>query len=68
MPICEKTRRVTCSQCQILLINGYICHEHGCPDAWKDTIRECRWCGSDFPPAFSDERFCSPECAESYAN
>lgn len=39
-----------CASCQMLNINGYNCHEPGCPDAWKDADRECRECGCDFKP------------------
>ncbi len=32
-----------CQSCEALTINGLYCHEHGCPDAWKDV--KCKLCG-----------------------
>ena len=26
-----------CDGCSPSSVNGVICHEHGCPDAWKDA-------------------------------
>ena len=57
---------VSCNACEVLVINGIICHEIGCPDAYKDEVRECDWCGTDFVPEERHTRFCSGECAESY--
>ena len=45
-----------CDQCEMLSINGVLCHEHGCPNARKTWIGErgqwvlfleCRECGCD---------------------
>ena len=33
-----------CDSCEVLNINGVNCHEHGCPDAWKDYKTECYEC------------------------
>ena len=60
-------RVVRCDSCQVLVINGVICHEHGCPDAWRDEIRECKWCGSTFKPEDSHQQFCCEDCHESYS-
>jgi hypothetical protein len=32
----ERSIRVSCSQCEALVINGVACHETGCPNARKD--------------------------------
>lgn len=56
----ESGRRVivpTCEQCQILVINGIICHEHGCPKAWEDERRDCS-CGDTFKPKHRHQRHC----------
>lgn len=53
-----------CDQCEILYINNIKCHEHGCPDAWKDYLRECEWCSADFKPETCDQVYCSDSCAE----
>ncbi len=39
-----------CRSCQLARINGIVCHETGCPDAWRDEERECKECGCDFEP------------------
>lgn len=57
---------VTCSACQIAVINGLVCHEHGCPEAWKDETRQCRWCGSEFYPASKGQGFCQNSCWGAY--
>jgi hypothetical protein len=61
-----KTKKVTCDQCDVLVINNVICHEHGCPNAWRDSIVECGWCGKKFSPDFSDQHFCDEECLNAY--
>lgn len=48
-----------CDQCEVLFINGVKCHEHGCPSAYKDEIRECKDCGCDFEPESSRQTFCN---------
>lgn len=55
-----------CNQCEVMTINGVLCHEHGCPDAWKDYKRECAWCGQEFTPEDKDQICCGDECAECY--
>ena len=41
-----KYRTVTCASCEVLVINNVICHELGCPNAWKDETRECKCVGA----------------------
>lgn len=60
-------KRNGCDSCQVVMINGHRCHETGCPDAWKDARRECKWCGASFRPDGSNQRFCEQSCAEAYA-
>ena len=57
-----------CPSCETARINGILCHEQGCPDAWRSYRRECQWCGSEFLPEDRDQTCCSDECAESYDN
>ena len=59
-------RRVACHSCQLVRINGVVCHEAGCPDAWRDSTRECAWCGSDFVPEDRDQHTCDESCFGSY--
>jgi hypothetical protein len=61
-----KYRAVTCDSCQVLVINNVICHETGCPNAWKDETRECKWCGRRFKPENSNQQCCDSNCADSY--
>jgi hypothetical protein len=58
---------VTCDQCSIAVINGHVCHETGCPNAWRDEVRNCKWCGQDFKPEERHQTCCSPCCATTYA-
>jgi len=61
-------KKVSCNSCEIMYINGIRCHERGCPDAWEDEIRICKWCGSKFTLEEKHQTCCSIECAESYYN
>ena len=55
-----------CDSCNVLNINGINCHEIGCPDAWKDYKKECKWCGLEFEPEDKNQEFCCEDCAETY--
>jgi len=55
-----------CESCQAIMINHVLCHESGCPDAWKDKKQNCKWCGSEFTPEEKGQRFCSDSCYLSY--
>ena len=55
-----------CNGCSPSMINGMFCHESGCPDAWRDEVRECRWCGSDFKPESAGDQFCFISCCQAY--
>lgn len=55
-----------CQSCEALTINGILCHERGCPDAWKDYKQECKWCGSSFVPEERYQEFCDEFCAGAY--
>ena len=61
-----RTIRPTCDSCQILVINDVVCHEIGCPNSWKGTTDECKWCGRDFKLRRADQKFCSRSCERSY--
>ena len=61
-----KYRHVTCDSCEVVVINNIICHETGCPDAWKDATRVCKWCGRGFKPAEKNQEYCDSAWAESY--
>lgn len=62
----KKVYDVTCDSCQVMVINGHICHERGCPDAWKDEIRECKACGCEFHPDNDNQQFCDDNCYNMY--
>ena len=55
-----------CNQCEVININGINCHERGCPDAWKDYERECKWCGENFKPGYAYQMFCTDDCGICY--
>jgi hypothetical protein len=61
-----KYRTVHCDSCEVLVVNNVICHEQGCPDAWKDEIRSCKCCGTKFKPTSRDQYFDDDTCAEAY--
>jgi hypothetical protein len=50
-----------CDQCQALRINGVLCHETGCPVAWKGHAVDCFVCGCEFVPEEKYDRTC-PDC------
>lgn len=64
----RKLKHHACDSCEVLYINGLKCHEQGCPDSWKDEIRECDWCGQNFKPEERHNAFCSQDCLESYTS
>ena len=53
-----------CDGCTPCTVNSTLCHEHGCPDGWRDYERECRWCGSEFYPETKWQAECDESCAE----
>ncbi len=55
-----------CKSCELLRINGVVCHETGCPEAWRDKTRECKFCGCDFVPETRGQTCCSVECNDAY--
>jgi hypothetical protein len=55
-----------CDSCQLARINGIVCHETGCPDSHRFTLRECKWCGTEFAPEERKQRFCEDSCARAY--
>ncbi len=55
-----------CQSCEVVSINGLYCHEHGCPDAWRDQILTCRSCGFAFHPKERGDTFCDQACAVAY--
>ena len=55
-----------CDSCNPDMINGSLCHETGCPDAWRDYETECAFCGCDFWPEDSGQLCCDRECHGSY--
>lgn len=50
----EITLSCGCDDCTPSMINGVLCHEQGCRDAWRDYKVECRSCFDDF---YRSERF-----------
>ncbi|MFW6061590.1 MAG: hypothetical protein ACOC93_02160 [Planctomycetota bacterium] len=52
-----------CDSCSPSRINGVLCHEQGCPDAWRDETRSCQECGTEFYPAQRHQQLC-PDCKE----
>jgi len=59
---------ISCDSCQAIIIQGVFCHESGCPNAWRDKSRECKWCGSIFTPKERDQWFCDEDCYQDYTS
>jgi len=55
-----------CKSCDAVTINGMVCHERGCPDAWKDYTVTCKWCGSKFSPDERYQLFCDTSCRNAF--
>lgn len=55
-----------CEQCELMRINGIVCHERGCPLSHVGTLRECKWCGSEFAPEERGQQFCESSCYLAY--
>ena len=51
---------------QVVRINGVLCHEQGCPDAWRDEVRECLWCGYKFTSESKEQICCSDDCYHTF--
>lgn len=52
-----------CDGCAPSMINGTFCHEQGCPDAWRDTGKECFECGYEFYRTERHQNVCN-DCQE----
>lgn len=53
-----------CDGCNPSSIDGGLCHERNCPDAWRDAERECWNCGCTFHPAEQEQHFCDDSCLD----
>ena len=53
-----------CDGCNPAMIQGVFCHETGCPDAWKDSPRDCMECGFSFQPELHYQGYCQ-DCKRS---
>jgi len=63
----EITLQCGCNSCSPSRINGTLCHEAGCPDAWRDYSIYCRECGGDFLREERGQRTCT-HCFEESSN
>jgi hypothetical protein len=57
---------MNCSSCELLTINGVVCHETGCPDSHLFTTRDCLWCGQQFTPDSPSDYCCDGACYAMY--
>lgn len=53
-----------CNSCESVVINGKLCHEHGCPE--QEYEKECSWCGCEFKTKHKNEFVCSEDCHKNY--
>lgn len=54
--------------CNITMIQQVLCHEPGCPEAYKDETRRCKWCEEAFTPEHRRQVCCSHLCEVAYEN
>lgn len=47
-----------CDGCSPSMINGHLCHEHGCTFAWRDYPVDCFECGFQFYPQERGQLVC----------
>jgi len=52
-----------CDGCSPSMISGVLCHEQGCPDAWRDSTVDCSECGFAFYPESRFRTVC-PGCID----
>jgi len=52
-----------CDNCNIVRVNGILCHEQGCPDSWRDYKLDCFQCGCDFMRTERYQTVCE-DCSE----
>ena len=64
----RRVHHVTCQDCNVVVINKVICHERGCPGAFRDELRECNWCGGEFTPDSPHQLSCCDSCYAAYNN
>jgi hypothetical protein len=57
-----------CHSCQVVKIQGKVCHEFGCPEKYKSETRECKECGQEFNPKEKHQAFCSDRCYAIFYN
>ncbi len=62
----QREQAMRCQSCELARINGVICHETGCPNAHRFSLRECRWCGTEFAPEHPRQWECDESCHRSY--
>ena len=55
-----------CDGCSPSMINGVLCHETGCPEAWRDHTVSCFECGCEFRPSERYQRVCD-DCSDPFA-
>ena len=60
-----RTKTIRCEQCQLARIQGVLCHETGCPLAWKQRT-ECRECDRVYVPREHWMDCCSRSCYKAY--
>lgn len=52
-----------CDSCSPCMVNGVLCHESGCPDAWRDMLATCWECGYEFYPDTKPTKYSvCPDC------
>lgn len=64
--------RISCDSCQLVAIQGLVCHETGCrnshinPRTGKLYRKDCRCCGKEFTPKYDGQDVCSIRCRKEF--
>lgn len=63
----EITLLCGCDGCSPLTVNGVLCHEQACPDAWRDYAKSCSECGCEFMRSARYQVICQDCFADKYS-
>jgi hypothetical protein len=57
---------ISCDGCNVVVINGTVCHEEDCPNSDNDSLRGCIECGQQFITKSLGQIVCDKECYRAY--
>ena len=51
-----------CQSCHSVAYGGRVCHQAGCPEAWRDESHACLQCGQVFQLEYDGQLYCGQVC------